>query len=314
MSDPLAAPELSGPVAITGITGFVGGALARRLVEAGITVRGLVRRDTAPLPADIERIRGGLGDPAALDALVAGASLLVHCAGAVRGADRTDFDRVNVAGTELLLTRVARSSPGMRVIHLSTLAAREPTLSHYAASKQAAEALFDDATDCRWTLLRPTAVYGPGDRELAPLLTTMARGLAPIPMVAGARVTLIHIDDLVTAIVAAAASPACIGGCFELGDARGDGYDWAELAGAVARIRNRRVHRIPVPTGLLRTLGGMNVVLARLLRRAPMLSPGKVRELTHPDWSCDSARFRQLTGWQPAVDLDAGLATVIRRA
>ncbi len=307
----LSSPECQGPVAITGITGFVGRALADRLLAAGVDVRGLVRRPDAELPAGVQRVTGDLDAKEALDALIADTSLVVHCAGAVRGRERADFDRVNVAGTEALLARIGQVHPGVRLIHLSSLAARAPQLSHYAASKRAAEALFDENTRCRWTLLRPTAIYGPGEKELAPLLQSMARGWAPTPAVDAARVTLIHIDDVIDAILAAAASTGAQGGCFELSDAHSEGYSWDELCLAVSALRQRKVHRIPVPVTLLAAAGRVNLALSVLFRYAPMLSPGKARELTHPDWSCDIGPFTAASGWRPGVDLAQGLASVL---
>lgn len=307
----LAGPCLAGPVAITGVSGFVGARLAHDLLAAGIAVRGLLRRPADHLPAELQRVSGDLDDDAALDALIADSSLIVHCAGAVRGRDRSDFDAVNVDGSRRLLDRIAATHPGARLLHLSSLAARHPELSHYAASKHTAEALFDPDLDCRWTLLRPTAIYGPGDKELAPLLHSMGRGWAPTPAVKGQRLTLIHIDDVITAILAAADASSSIHGCFELSDARCDGYDWTELCQAVATLRGGRVRRLPMPTVLLRTAGSLSLATARLLRRAPMLSPGKVRELTHPDWSCDPSPFTEATGWTPKVTLAAGLGSVL---
>lgn len=311
MSSAFSSPACQGPVAITGITGFVGRTLAQRLLAAGVPVRGLLRRPDAQLPAAVERISGDLEDNDALDALIMDSSLVVHCAGAVRGRKRGDFDQVNVAGTRNLLARIGQSHPGLRLIHLSSLAARAPELSPYAGSKRAAEELFDADTRCRWTLLRPTAIYGPGDQELAPLLQNMARGFAPTPAVEGARVTLIHIDDVIEAILAAAASVATVGGCFELSDAHSQGYGWDELCAAVAALRRRKVRRMAVPVALLAGLGRLNLTLSGWLGYAPMLSPGKVRELTHPDWSCDLAPFTEASGWQPRVDLAQGLSSVL---
>jgi len=311
MRSALSSPEYRGPVAITGITGFVGGALAARLLAAGVAVRGLVRRPDADLPSSVERVTGDLDDPDALDALIMDTSLVVHCAGTVRGRERADFDRVNVAGTRTLLARIGQNHPGVRLVHLSSLAARAPGLSHYAASKRAADDLFDEDTRCRWTLLRPTAIYGPGDQELAPLLKTMARGFAPTPAVADARVTLIHIDDVVDAIIMAAASVDTVNGCFELSDAHSEGYGWDELCATVSALRQRKVRRIPIPVAWLEGLGRINLTLSGYLGYAPMLSPGKVRELTHPDWSCDFRPFAEASGWRPGVDLEQGLASVL---
>jgi nucleoside-diphosphate-sugar epimerase len=310
-------------VAVTGATGFIGRALCRRLTDLGIPVRALVRSSTGAqrqkeqqrdLPSGVTRIRGSLSDPDALAELVRDARVVIHCAGAVRGADRAAFDAVNVDGTAALIDALIDAgtgpAPAARLVLVSTLAARAPQLSDYAASKRAAEALLTAGLPFDHCILRPTAVYGPGDVELQPLLTTMARGLAPIPGHPDHRVTLIHVDDLVDALIAAATS-APGPGPFELADDRDDGYRWPELAAAVSARSGRRVRLLPVPAAVLVGLGRVNRRLARALGRAPMLTPGKARELLHPDWSCDTRPFRRTTGWAPEHDLTAGLATVL---
>jgi nucleoside-diphosphate-sugar epimerase len=197
-------------------------------------------------------------------------------------------------------------------VHVSTLAAREPALSDYAGSKRAGEEQVADAGLAEAVVLRPTAVYGPGDVELLPLLRAYARGLGPAPAVPEARVTLLHVDDLITAIRAAGAGPSWPGtGPFELAGPPPEGLRWRELADRVATVTGRRVRQLPIPPVALTAVAGLVRGSARLLGRAPMLTPGKVRELTHPDWSCDPAPFTAATGWQPAVTLEAGLAALL---
>jgi nucleoside-diphosphate-sugar epimerase len=258
----------------------------------------------------VEVIRGDLDDGAALARLVADADAVVHLAGSVRGVDRAAFDAVNVAGTRHLLAALG-AAPAAHLVHVSTLAAREPELSDYAGSKRDAEVLVETAAHAASTILRPTAVYGPGDVELQPLLEGMAAGLATVPGSRANRVTLIHVDDLVAAIMAALARPGAHDGPFELCDETAGGYDWSMFAAAVEARTGRRVRLLTVPRGVLTTVGAINRFLARLTGRAPMLTPGKVRELTHPDWSCDPAPFSATFDWRPAVDLPAGLATVL---
>jgi nucleoside-diphosphate-sugar epimerase len=298
-------------VAVTGATGFIGRALCRRLAAAHVPVRALVRRSGAELPVGVIPVLGSLASASALNELVRGARVVVHLAGAVRGADRAAFDAVNVAGTRELLATIGARAPKARLVHVSSLAAREPGLSDYAASKRAAETLLDGERTFSSVVLRPTAVYGPGDEELAPLLRTMARGLAPIPADPSHRVTLIHVDDVVEAILAAAAAPDPGPGPYELADERTDGYRWDELVDAVARASGRTVRRVTVPRAVLAAAGSANRAAARLLARAPMLTPGKVRELCHPDWSCDTAPFRDATGWAPGRRLQDGLADLL---
>ena len=305
-----AGAKLTGPIAVTGATGFIGRALCRRLATLDMPVRALVRRPGVQLPDTVRLVQGSLASGSALAELVRDAQLVIHCAGAVRGRDRAAFDAVNADGTAALIEAITRHAPDAHLILLSSLAARAPQLSDYAASKQLAETLLTPALPFRHTILRPTAVYGPGDVELQPLLTTMARGLATVPGSPDNRVTLIHVEDLVSAVIAAARVEAG-SGPFELCDERADGYRWPELAAAVAEITGRRVRLLTLPVGVLSVIARINLLRARIFAAAPMLTPGKVRELTFEDWSCDPAPFAAISGWTPRVTLLDGLRSVL---
>jgi nucleoside-diphosphate-sugar epimerase len=254
-------------------------------------------------------VAGDLGDPDALRRLVSGCSAVVHAAGVVRGASRRDFDRVNTDGTAALCDVVAQTAPSARLLVLSSLAAREPALSWYAASKRAAEERVA-ASGLDWTILRPPAVYGPGDQEMRAVFRTMARGLAPVPGSPAARVSLIHVEDLARAILACLCSPQTRHRTLCLDDGKRGGYDWEELASVAGDVYGRKVHLLRVPGLLLDGVAGLNLQLARLRGRAPMLTPAKLRELRHPDWTVDNAEISALTDWRPSIRLRAGLAAL----
>lgn len=260
----------------------------------------------------VEWVRGDLQDSRALDALVAGSHAVVHCAGTVRGARRSDFDSVNAQGAGRVATAAASLVPAPRFLLMSSLAARMPELSHYAASKWRGEnAVKAAAGDMRWTIVRPPAVFGPGDRELAPLFRCIARGFAPVPAHARERrFSLIHVDDLASAVLRWLAADAGYGRTFELDDGRPGGYDWDTVLTVAGRALGRAspVRQVPIPAPLLRLGAWANLAAASLLGYAPMLTPGKVREILHPDWVCDSHDFADAIGWRPAIGLESGLA------
>jgi nucleoside-diphosphate-sugar epimerase len=301
-------------IALTGATGFIGATLLSHLTGAGWRVRALYRRrgrrilDSIP---GVEWVQGDLEDPRALAALVAGTHAVVHCAGIVRGARRSDFDSVNAQGAGRIAAAAAGLAPAPRFLLMSSLAARMPELSHYAASKWRGEAAVKAAgKDLRWTILRPPAVFGPGDRELAPLFRCMARGFAPVPAHTAAHFSLIHVDDLATAVLRWLAADTGYGRTFELDDGRPGGYEWNTVLTLAGRALGRAspVRQVPIPVPLLRLAAWANLGAARVLGYAPMLTPGKVREITHPDWVCDSHGFADAIGWQPAIGLELGLA------
>ena len=127
-----------GTVAITGATGFVGAALTRRLAATGRNIQALVRplsNRKRPSGIAVRWIDGDLEDTDSLRRLIHGADAVVHCAGAVRGATQAQFNRVNVDGTARLVKLLVRQHPTPDFLLISPLAAREPHLSPYAASK-----------------------------------------------------------------------------------------------------------------------------------------------------------------------------------
>lgn len=299
---------MPGPVALTGATGFIGTALRRALVNAGHPVSALTRR---PMPAEpgVTWIRGQLHQPDSLRELLNGVGAVIHCAGVVRGASRAGFDHTNVDGTAAVIAALCLQSSPPRLLFLSSLAARHPTLSWYAASKAAAESLIArDGNAIRWCILRPTAVYGPGDREMRPLFQWLLRGVLPTPQPAGARFSLLHIDDLVAAVLCWLDTPGAVNAVYELCDGTPGGYDAALLAAATEAQSGQRVRVLRLPARLLEILARLNLLLAAVVGHAPMLTPGKVRELTHADWRADPAPFMEATGWRPRIRFADALA------
>jgi nucleoside-diphosphate-sugar epimerase len=298
------------PVALTGATGFIGGNLRRSLLEAGIPLRLLTRRSPSSHEShpSVEWVQGDLSDRPALTHLVRGAASVIHIAGAVRGGSRESFQRVNVEGTRVLVEAAAEQDPPPRFLLLSSLAAREPRLSWYSASKRDAEETLREACGTMpWAVFRPTAVYGPGDKEMEPLFRSMRRGILPVLGSPRARFTLLHVEDLVRAIFLWIQRPEVVTGTYELHDGRPDGYDWQGVAEMASDVWGRSVHRIRIPRMALSSLAALNLLTARITGSSPMLTPGKVRELTHPDWRCDNAPLTSALGWEPRVDLRAAL-------
>lgn len=302
-------------IAITGATGFIGRVLARRLSSAGWRIRALIRPESIHKQPDgiaAEWVIGGLEDMESLRSLVNDADVVVHCAGAVRGADQTDFERVNVDGVARLVRSAAERHPAPRFLLVSSMAAREPGLSYYAASKRKGEAvLASESRGMPWVVIRPPAVYGPGDREIRPLFQWMARGIAPVVGSDENRISLIYVTDLAEAIARLLANGTPSFRTYELHDGHNGGYSWQEIINTVERLSGRPVTRLRIPEAVLKLAASINLAAGRALGRAPMLTPGKVRELTHPDWVGDNAALTSATGWVPKVMLAEGLGRTL---
>lgn len=299
-------------VAVTGATGFIGRALLQSLIKEGWKVRALTRR---PRVDDefTQWIEGDLDDVDALRRLVKDTVAVVHCAGQVRGSSLDDFVHTNVGGTENLVRASMEQSSPPRFLLISSLAARQPELSWYATSKRMAEQVLSGCSDkMACAVFRPTAVYGPGDKEMSPLFRVTQRGILPMVGPRAMRFGLLHVNDLVTAIICWLSSETPVRGLYELDDGMPGGYDSQSVADIAQGVWQRPVHCIFFPGALVSVIATINLWLARLLRYSPMLTPGKVRELRHPNWVCDITPLtRALPNWQPSVQLRDALPEAI---
>ena len=157
------------------------------------------------------------------------------------------------------------------------------------------------------TIIRPPAVYGPGDKELLPLLRIMARGRVPIIGSGDARFSFIYVEDLAEAAVTWLKTDIAANRIIEIDDGKKGGYGWLDFSNTVAAITGRPVTPIRLPKAVLAVPAAVNWILGRLSLYSPMLTPGKVRELSHPDWVCRTDAAGGLAGWRPRHTLREGL-------
>ena len=285
-------------VAITGGTGFVGAHLLRLAADAGHEVRALTRR---PQPAQrgVTWVAGDLAHPADL---CAGADAVIHLAGVINAPDPAGFFEGNVAGTATLLA-AATAAGVRRFVHVSSLAAREPGLSAYGASKAASESLVEQS-ELDWSIVRPPGVYGPGDRETLALFQLAARGLALIP--SDGRVSMIEVSDLCRALLALAAAPATRA-THEVSD--GVPLSHRQLADALGVAVGRRVMPVAVPGWAMRGAATLATAVARARGQTSRLSADRARYLAHPDWVAHGDNLRAL--WRPQLALADGLRATV---
>jgi nucleoside-diphosphate-sugar epimerase len=237
----------------------------------------------------------------------------VHCAGQVRGRSLEDFAHTNVEGTRNLVRAAIQQDSPPRFLFISSLAARQPELSWYATSKHVAEQLLIDYSHVMpCAVFRPTAVYGPGDKEMSPLFRATRRGILPMVGQAAMRFGLLHVNDLIAAILCWLSTSVPIKGTYELDDGRPGGYDCQSVAFIAQQVWKRQVHCVFLPAPLILLIANMNLWSARLFGYSPMLTPGKVRELKHENWVCDITPLTQaLPHWQPRIRLNDALSQAI---
>jgi nucleoside-diphosphate-sugar epimerase len=304
-----------GLVAVTGATGFIGTHLVRRLATERQPVRILTRRIPAdrhfPLPK-VEAMIGDLADPKALDRLLTGAGTVIHLAGAVKARSVEAFQQANVLGTRAIAEAAARQ-PNCRFIHVSSLAAREPQLSDYALSKSDAELEVGKlSSGLRWTIIRPPAVYGPGDRETLGFFSSAARGILPQPGPSDQRISFIDVNELCDFIKVISETGRGDGQTLEIDDGAAEGYGWPEIGAAMAAAAGKPLRAIPLPAFAVHAAAAVNAASHRILGASTVFTPGKARELRHPDWVARPPGGDLLSGWKPSCLLPEGFAKTMR--
>jgi len=291
-------------IALTGATGFVGAEVLNQLLDSGFAVRALTRRPQPARPGVIW-IAGALDQPDTLDEMIRGADAVLHIAGVVNAPDRAGFEAGNGAGTAAVIAAMERAGL-RRLIHVSSLAARECDLSHYCWSKSLAEDHVR-ASGLDWTMVRPPAVYGPRDTEVRELVRVARHGLLPVPP--RGRSSFIHVRDLARLLVllCGAAGDAHHGAVWEVDDGTPDGLSHAELAAALGRALGRRVIALPLPRPVLMAMARLGGFIGGPLAK---LTPNRVGYICHPDWVADPGMKPPTDFWTPEIPVSKGFAEI----
>jgi len=291
-------------LAVTGGTGFVGRRLLELAVERGRCVRALTRRPQEARDG-VEWVEGSLEDRDALGRLVEGSDAAIHVAGVIKARDRQGFEDGNVAGT-LAMLAAATAAGTRRFVHVSSLAAREPKLSHYGASKARAEELVE-GSGLDWVIVRPPAVYGPGDRETLDLFRMANAGFILLPP--RGRLSVIHVDDLSRLLLTLAERPEPARLVIEPHDERPNGWSHREFAAALGQAVDRKAISFAAPRPLVR----LGAALDRMVRRdKARLTPDRAAYFCHPDWVVSQGAQPPNGLWKPQIETEQGLAETAR--
>lgn len=305
-------------VLVTGATGFVGSHLIDRLVTHGHQVTALVRnpaKATSLAAQGVRLVVGGFDDAAILDSAVGHQELIYHVAGAIAARNEAEFQSVNRDATAHLVAAAERAGP-VRFVLVSSQAAGGPSapgqamrgdepahpVTQYGRSKLAGEAVVR-ASGLPWTILRPPAVYGPGDRELLRVFRAAALGLAPVFGRGLQQLSLVFGPDLADALVAASA-PGGVGGTFY--PAHPEVVTSRQLIETVGAAAGKAPRILPIPFSVGRVALGLAGAWARLTNRTSLLTADKANELFQPRWVCDPSPLTAATGWRATHDLASG--------
>ncbi len=317
-------------ILVTGSSGFIGVRLLRQLAAEGERVRVFLRTEShgAALPENVEVVRGSFNDPEALGRVVRGVDRIVHLAGVTKAFDEAGYDAGNVLPVKNLLTAVREHNPGLkRFLFVSSLTVAGPAseglrgvserdtpapVSAYGRSKLRAEALCIKCADTvPVTIVRPPAVYGPGDRDVLQIFQMLAKGvLLSAGHASRQRFSMIYVDDLVDGMMMAARSEAAAGRIYYITSPRS--WSWDELiAAAKPALGFTKISKLSLPKPLLFGVATLIGAIGSLRGTPVLINRDKANELVQDFWVCSSAQAEIDFGFMAGTSLNEGIAKTI---
>ncbi|MDT8395396.1 MAG: NAD-dependent epimerase/dehydratase family protein [bacterium] len=311
---------------VTGGTGFVGSHLVDHLLQRGSEVRCLVR-DRSRLRwlqgKPVTLVEGDLDSEAIIRDAASGTDAFFHLAGATAAASREQYFRVNAEGSRKAARAAleAAEPPGV-FIYVSSMAAVGPGLSgevvaetrrplpvtDYGRSKLDGERILSGMGPLPLVTLRPPTVYGPRDREVLPMFRLASKGFLPL-LNPEASLSLVHVEDLVRGIVAAA-QHSRIGETYFI--THPEPIATVDLPGYFSDALGRRVRGLRVPGGVLAAAASVSEGWGRLTGRMPVFNRQKVRELTAASWVCSYEKAREQIDFTAGIAIADGVARTAR--
>lgn len=307
---------------VTGANGFIGSHVVEALIAKGDDVRCLLRptSDRRWLEGlDCEEALGALDDGDSLARAVAGIDVVYHCAGATKARKAELLYRVNAEGTANLADAcLARGTPP-RLVYVSSQAAAGPCaaggarretddctpVSDYGRSKLAGErVLAKRAAELPFVVIRPSAVYGPRDKEMYLFFKFVSRGIEPALGWDDRYLSLCYVTDLVEALVLAGGRDRAGGEVYFI--AHDEIWDWRGVSRQTAAALGVRTRRVRVPKVVLFGAATIAELAATLSGKVATLNRERARVMLEELWLCDISKAKEELGFVPRVGFAEG--------
>ncbi|WP_295773015.1 NAD(P)-dependent oxidoreductase [uncultured Mucilaginibacter sp.] len=314
-------------VLITGASGFVGYHLVEAALKANLDVYAAVRKSSKVdhlKEFDIQYAYTNFNDIEALSKEIAENQYdyIIHAAGVTKANSAAEYDAVNTGYAVNLAKAAVKSNRIKKFVFVSSLAAVGPLnttegcltensvqapVTAYGNSKKRAEEAFKQIEGLNYVILRPTAVYGPRDKDILIVLKQFAGGFEPYIGRIDQYLSFIYVKDL---------AQACVLGlthghnsAYLLSD--GKRYNRYELANITKRLLSVKTFKIHLPVSVIWVVAGIAEGISRITKKASALNVEKLNELTAVSWICSIDKAQQELNFAPQYDLERGLAETL---
>ena len=313
-------------VLITGASGFLGYHLIIEALKNDLEVFAAIRKSS-----DIVHLKGlsiqytypQFDDPASLEKELKEKQYdyIIHAAGVTKARSVKEYEIVNADYT-YNLAKAAMAANVMGFIYIGSLAAVGPLeifggiitentppkpLTAYGTSKLLAEEKLRSLTALNYTILRPTAIYGPRDKDIFIFFKQLKNGIEPYIGRAAQKLSFIYVKDL--AVISIKSLDKCKQETYNLSD--GNYYGKYELGNITRNVLNLKTVKFHLPVIFVKFIAAIAKNVGSLSGQASALNPEKVKELMAANWFCSIDKAKHDLGYYPQYDLNAGLAETL---
>ena len=317
-------------VLVTGATGFLGSHIADELLKKGYEVRCTYRK-TSNLrwlkDKPFELVEADFFDIESLKKATEGVDYIVHSAGVVAGRNLDDFLRGNRDTTLNLLKAAEATAPNLvRFVHVSSQTAAGPAesldkpvtedmtphpITAYGISKiEAEKAVLSFKDKFNYTIVRPTAIYGPRDVAIFQMFQIAQKGLGTLMGFDKKYLNLIHSDDCSRGIIQAMESDKAINETYFI--ASEEIYNWPQIINVFKKAFNKKFFiTLRIPHFLIYTIGAISEFFGRFAKKPPVFNKDKARDFVQKYWICSIEKSQRDFGFKQQVSLEDGIKQTI---
>ncbi|WP_214070524.1 NAD(P)-dependent oxidoreductase [Mucilaginibacter sp. dw_454] len=316
-------------VLITGASGFVGYHLIIEALQNNLEVFAAVRKNSKIEHLKDLNVQYIYLDYANIESLKAEFldkqfNYIIHAAGLTRAISEEEYNKVNADYTaNLAQAALALGTVLKKFVLISSLAAIGPLktwggvitedsppnpITAYGRSKLLAEKKLEAVKDLNYTILRPTAVYGPRDTGIFIFFKQVSNRLEPYIGRINQKLSFIYVTDLAKAALLALNA----GDMKTYNLADGNFYDRHELGTLTKTILNVKTLKFHLWVNFVKLIAGISEKVSSLRNTAPILNLEKLNELMAVNWSCSIELAKQDLGFNPLYPLDKGLQETLK--
>lgn len=313
---------------VTGSTGFVGSHLVDRLLALNHKTRVILRKESKLKWIDktkIEIFYCDYEDIECLKKAVNGVDYTFHVAGVIKSKTKDGYYKGNVEVTKNLLQAVAEENKSLeKFVFVSSQAAAGPSadgipkteemecnpVTSYGRSKLLAEKevkKFENIIP--YTIVRPSAVYGPRDPEVLLFFQTLKKGIQPLVGFDEKYVSLVYVDDLIDGILLAAFSGKSTNQTYFISSEKG--YSWSEIGDLSSKILGLNLLKLKIPHSVVYLVAAISQFLSHFKKDATILNLEKAREMVQKSWVCSVEKAKNELGYSQKTELEEGIRKTI---